>query len=184
MLRDTQAARFKETLQSVPQDTINQVFDRLAVGVFPGARGVVGSVEPGEDEIEVRLDLDIADACTPALDSLTCRALVTNQPLAPALASLPSRRFPLVLQLPIIRHHETMVHPPPGWTIDRQQRKLESRWGRVTEALERQADTVRSELTLEVYATTVAPGDYAEFARFCRAVDELLGRPPVLVPRR
>ncbi len=178
-LRDTQATRFNETLQSVPRDRISQVFDRLAVSIFPGAQAVVGSVEEGDQGLEVTLDLEIADACDRTETTFSCRALVTNQPLAPVLASLPARQLPLVLQLPILRRHETVIHPPRGSSIDFTERKLSSRWGKVEEHIEQTDDTVRSIVTLQVYATRVAPDDYAEFARFCRAIDELLGRPPV-----
>ncbi len=178
-LRDAQASRFNEALQSVPHDQVGQVFDRLAVGIFPGAQNVVGSAEEKDGVLEVVLSLEISGACDRSEAGLSCRALVTNQPLTPILASLSTRRFPLVLQLPVLRHHETVFRPPTGWIMDRVERKLVSRWGSVEEHLEQTGDDIRSVVSLEVFATRVAPDDYPEFARFCRAIDELLGRPPV-----
>jgi hypothetical protein len=50
----------------------------------------------------------------------------------------------------------------------------------VGEDLEKGAGSLRSVLHIELPAQTVATEDYAAFARFCQAVDELSTRPPRL----
>jgi hypothetical protein len=107
---------------------------------------------------------------------------VLARPLAPVLASLPQRHFPLVLELPLVRRHELLIEPPQGWGVDRPARRLETRWGSVSESLGVEVGGSRSVLTLEIPAQTVAPEEYPEFARFCQAVDELVSRPPRLQP--
>ena len=111
---------------------------------------------------------------------MTCRALTLLRPLSPALAPLPERKFPLVLQLPILQGVELDVDVAPGWTIDRAARQIDTEWGRVTETLEKKPNGLLSRLRLEIPAQVVTPEDYPEFSRFCRAVDELTGRPPVI----
>jgi len=109
---------------------------------------------------------------------MECRGLNSATALAPALASLSERRHPLVLQLPILRREEVSIQAPPEWKIDRPARRLSTSWGRVDETIENIEGQQQSTLILEIPAVTVMPEDYPEFARFCRAVDELVSRPP------
>ena len=68
--------------------------------------------------------------------------------------------------------------------LDLRERLLSTRWGSVEEHIQPVGDGIRSVVTLEVLATRVDPADYPEFARFCRAIDELLGRPPIITRTR
>jgi len=97
------------------------------------------------------------------------------------LASLPERTYPLVLRVPIRRRLELDLVPAPGWEpTHRAARRLEAEWGSVGEDLEKEAGSLRSVLHITLQAQTVATEDYAAFARFCQAVDELSTRPPRL----
>jgi hypothetical protein len=101
----------------------------------------------------------------------------------PILASLPDRRYPLVLRLPIERLLTLEIVPPAGWQLtDRLPRQLEADWGSVGESLEPIDGSLRSVLSIRLPAQTVAREDYRDFARFCQAVDELTMRPPSLKP--
>lgn len=113
---------------------------------------------------------------------MVCRSLVFTKPLLPVLAALPTRRYPLIMPVPVLQRNELVIEAPEGWTIDHRPRRLETRWGSVVETVDREGRRHRSILKLELPAQTVAPDDYPEFARFCHAVDELSSRPPVLFP--
>lgn len=177
-LRDAEATRFIENLNTVPIDQRDVVFSRMALGIFPGAQDIRGSTTADGEELEVQFTMMLPDACTVEADRMECRGLSTATPLAPRLASLPSRQQPLILQLPVLRRDEVIIQPPPGWTSTKPPRRLNAAWGRVTETIHT-VDGVRSStMVLTIPATTVAPEAYPEFARFCRAVDELMSRPP------
>jgi hypothetical protein len=111
---------------------------------------------------------------------MLCRTLVFAKPLAPILAALPTRRFDLIMPVPVLQRNELTLELPEGWSLRTKPRRIETRWGSVTETIEADGRRVVSELRLELPAQTVTPGEYAEFARFCHAVDELTTRPPVL----
>ncbi len=179
-LRGTQGARLEETLRGQPPDRQQVVFRQIAVGLFPGADQVRGRLERVEAGLRLELELVSAGACELDGPTMACRSLVLGKALAPALASLAERTFPLVLHLPILQRYELELVPPPGWSGEARPRRLETRWGSVHEELEVGAGRVRSVLRLELPAQTVDPADYPEFARFCHAVDELVLRPPVL----
>lgn len=178
-----QAERMLDSVRSVPTERAGLVFQRLAGNLFPGAEQVRGGLDPVDGGARLELDLELRDACEPTAASLTCRSLVLSRPLAPLLASLPTRRHPLVLALPLMQRIELEIDAPAGWTVDRPPRRLEASWGSVRETLEVDGGRVRSVLEIRLPAQTVAPERYPEFARFCRAVDELASRPPILVPR-
>ena len=177
-LQDAQAARFNENLQSVPADRRDMVFARLVSGLFPGAEDVRGEAIQHDKSLEVRFLMDLPGACLETNGTLECRGLNSSSALAPVLASLSERRQPLVLQLPVLRREETTIQPPPGWKARRSPRRLSASWGQVNETIEKSGGQHRSTLMLEIPAVSVAPEDYQEFARFCRAVDELVSRPP------
>lgn len=177
-LRDAQATRFAENLRSVPSNQKETAFARMASGLFPGAENVRGEVQQRNDQLEVRFSMDISDACVVQGNAMECRGLNSATSLAPTLASLSERQQPLILQLPILRREEVTIQPPPGWTSDRPERRISTSWGRVDENLEIIGSRQRSTLVLEIPAVTVKPDDYPQFARFCRAIDELISRPP------
>ncbi|MCD4750093.1 MAG: DUF3857 domain-containing protein [Thermoanaerobaculales bacterium] len=180
-LLDAQASRFAENLGVLPEDKIDLVFRRLANSSFPGAEGVVGTIEKEDSSLEVSLDFRLSAACDPEDETMSCAALAASSPIAPILATLPKRRFPLILQQPILRRFERELLPPPGWEAPTAApRHLDSRWGSVHESLTTKGPSLHSCLVLEVHAARIEPEDYPEFARFCRAVDELVGRPPIL----
>lgn len=177
-LQDAQATRFAENLRSVPADRRDAVFGRLVSSLFPGAENVRGESLHHEESLEVRFLMDLPGACVETNGILECRGLNSSSALAPVLASLSERRQPLVLQLPVLRREEVTIQPPPGWKTSRSARHLTTSWGRVDETIEDTGKPHRSTLVLEIPAVTVAPENYSEFARFCRAVDELVSRPP------
>ncbi len=177
-LRDAQAARFAENLRSVAPDRVDTVFGRLAAGLFPGAENVRGEVHHHDERLEVQFFMNLPGACDVRGATMECRGFNAASPLAPVLASLPERRQPLILQIPILRLDEVVIQPPPGWTSDRPARRLSTPWGQVDETVETIDGRRHSTLALEIPAVTVKPQDYPEFARFCRAIDELISRPP------
>jgi len=176
-----QAERLQEEIASLPEQRVDQAFQQMAASLFPGAESVRGDLERQGEGVLLRLWLDLPSACELAGESLTCRSLVLARPLSAAFASLPQRQFPLVLQLPLLQRVELEMTLPEGWTMDRQPRRFEARWGRVDETVEAEPGGARSVLRLQVDAQTVTPEDYPEFVRFCHAVDELVMRPPELV---
>ena len=179
-LQENEASRLVKSLASVPEDRIPGVFSRIANSIFPGATEVVGTILEQENDVGLHLELRLPSSCERQGDELVCRGLSLNQPLAPLLASLSERNHPLVLQLPIQRRFEVIVRLPEGWSMERAPRRLDSRWGSVHEEMTQSGPEVRSVLELRLPAGVVAPEDYAEFSRFCRAVDELVGRPIAL----
>jgi hypothetical protein len=180
-LRDAQAEQLRQNLQSVPTDRLDMVYGRMASGLFPGATAVRGSTTDDEQMLELTLSLQLPNACDVSGTELRCRSLVVSRPLAPTLASLPERTFDLILDLPVIRSHQATIVPPDGWRVEAAPRRIQTRWGSVEESRSPADDGATiSDLRLEVPAVTVSPDEYAEFARFCRAVDELMSRPPTL----
>ncbi len=176
-----EAERLQEQVASVSKERVSMAFEQMAGNLFPGAEEVQGKLTAVEGGAVLSFDLRLPGACEHEGDAMVCRSLVLGRPLVPALASLPTRSYPLILQLPIERRFTVTIHPPAGWTIKRQPRQLRTEWGSLTENLEQTSDGIRSTLTLQVPAQTIAPGDYPRFARFCHALDELMLRPPRLV---
>lgn len=180
-LRGSQAEQLEERLTTVPEDQVNMVYRQIAAAIFPGASTVVGAIDDSGNTSLLSLDLEVDGACDPLGGTLECRSLVLSNPLVPLFATLPQRTYPLVLRVPIERRTELEVTAPPGWRVeDRPPRRLETEWGSVAETLERSGRSWHSTLRVRLPRQTVATEDYGSFARFCRAVDELTSRPPVL----
>jgi hypothetical protein len=180
-LRGGQAEQLQQRVDSVPSDQVAMIYRQMAVSLFPGADQVSGEILHGDDGATIILELTAPRACEVRNDELECRTLVLSNPLVPILASLPERKYPLVLRLPIERRLELDLVPPPGWSVDeRPPRLLTTDWGSVTETLTDADGMHRSVLHIELPAQRVEPEDYAAFARFCQALDELTTRPPRL----
>lgn len=177
-IRGPQAERVVEQIRSVPTDRVPVVYQQMATTFIPSAIDVSGRIERVENGIDLELAMLVPGACQPDGEVMVCRDLVFSQPLAPVLAALPTRSFPLIMPVPVLQRHGLVVEVPEGWTMDQQARRLETRWGSVIETIERDGRRVRSSLRLELPAQTVSPEEYPEFARFCHAVDELISRPP------
>jgi len=182
-LEGSDGERLMREITSLPAERVQQLYLQMANNLFPGASEVSGSVERGAETL-LRLELRLPSACEISGTSMVCRSLVVARPLVPALASLPARSYPLDLRLPITERVTTEIEPPPGWTVDRTPRRLQSSWGSLTEELSVENGRYRSVVELEVPSRTVSPDDYPAFARFCHAVDELNSRPPTFVPIR
>jgi hypothetical protein len=180
-IRGPQADRVEEQIRSVPTDRVPMVYQQMASSFVAAATDVTGRIDRVPGGIEVELAMRAPEACRPEGGGMTCRALVFTKPFAPILAALPSRRFPLVMPVPVLQLSELTIDAPDGTTVSRRPRRIETRWGKVEETIESDGRRQRSVLRLELPAQTVAPEDYPEFARFCHAVDELLSRPPVIV---
>jgi hypothetical protein len=181
-IRGFEEERLRREVEGVPRERVEVVYRQMAVNLIPGATQVRGSLTPEDDGTALRLEMVVPGACEPDREDLVCRSLVLTRPIAPVLASLPQRHYPLVLELPLVRRHELLIEPPDGWRLDRPARRLDTRWGSVSEVLGEEAGRSRSVLTLEIPAQTVGRDEYPEFARFCQAVDELVSRPPRLQP--
>lgn len=181
VLRGGQGERLLKLVNTVPTDRVGMVYRQVAAGLFPGAEQVRGSVTREQGGVVLRLELRLPGACAAAAGGLECRNLVMSRPLSPKLAALPSRHFPLVLQLPIRQRLELELRPPEGWKAEGGERKLKSTWGEVSEDLSAEDGVWRSILKLRIPAQVVATDRYPEFVRFCHAVDELMSRPPRLV---
>ena len=175
-----QAERVVEQIRSVPTERVPMVYQQMAANFSPSATEVTGSVERIDNGVELELTMRSTGVCRPEGDSMVCRALVFGKPLAPVLAALPTRQFPLIMPVPVLQRSELTIDLPDGWTIDRPPRRIESRWGSLIETLDREGQRLTSVVRLELPAQTVAPEEYGEFARFCHAVDELNSRPPVM----
>jgi hypothetical protein len=181
-VRGAQAEQLRERIESMPIDQAEVTYRQMAASIFPGANEVRGDIEGHDDETSFVLELIAPGACEADADELVCRELVLANPLVPLLATLPQRRYPLVLRLPIERRFKLELEPPPGWRpADRRPRRLDTEWGSVEETLSETSDgTQTSVLQVEVPAQTVTPDAYPAFARFCQALDELARRPPRL----
>ncbi len=181
VIRGGQGLRLLDMVKGVPEDRAAVVYQQLASTLFPGAERVSGSVERRDTTVVLHLDLGLPGACTAGEDGVwTCRPLVVSRPLSPRLASLPERKYPLVLQLPILQHLETELALPPGWRLLGTPRRLETRWGSVSETVTTSDGWTTSSLDLRIHAQVVEPADYPAFVRFCHAIDELMLRPPRL----
>jgi hypothetical protein len=180
-LRGGQAGRLLETVETVPQDQVGMVYRQMALALFPGADTVDGEIEKTEEGATVHLDIAVPGACDAEDDELVCRSLILTNPLVPTLARLPERTYPLMLRVPIERQIALDLVSPPGWRAKgRSPRRLDAKWGSVSETLEEVDGSRRSVMRIGLPAQTVAPEDYRDFARFCQAVDELTTRPPRL----
>jgi hypothetical protein len=181
-IRGPQAERVVEQIRSVPTERVPLVHQQMAANFVPSATDVTGRIDRVVDGIELELDMRAPSVCRPDGEVMVCRALVFTKPLLPILAAVPSRRYPLIMPVPVLQRNELEIVLPEGYDIEGRPRRLETRWGSVIETVERDGRRHRSVLRLELPAQTVAPEDYPEFARFCHAVDELNSRPPVLTP--
>jgi hypothetical protein len=156
------------------------VYQQMAANFVPSAVDVSGSIERVENGIDLELVMEAPDVCRRDGDHMVCRALVFSKPLAPVLAALPTRRFPLIMPVPVLQVNDLTIDLPDGWTIEQRPRRVEAQWGSVVETIELEGQRYRSVIRLELPAQTVPPEDYPGFARFCHAVDELGSRPPTL----
>jgi len=183
-LRGERAHQLVDAIRTLPEDRVGMVYEQIASGLFTGASGVRGTILDPDGSPRLSLSLHLDRACEESPEGgLVCRELNLVRPLSDALASLPERRFPLVLQLPVVRIHELTLHLPPGWTADPKPRRLESEWGSLVEERTVDGGVLHSRLELTIPAQKVPPGRYPEFARFCHAVDGLMTRPIRIVPR-
>ncbi len=180
-LRGTQARRLVESVRSLPEDRVAMLYEQVASGLFRGASQVKGKILNPDEHPVLSLSLHLDGACEPSDGGLDCRQLTLPSPLSPTLASLPERRYPLVLQLPLIRIHEVDLRMPDGFSADPTPRHFEAEWGSVTEQRSVANGRLTSRLELNLPAQKVPPGRYPDFARFCHAIDELLTRPVRLV---
>ncbi len=174
------AERVVEQIRSVPTERVAMVYEQMAANFVPSAVEVTGRLDRVENGITLELAMRAPGVCRPEGDSMVCRGLVFPKPLAPILAALPTRRYPLIMPVPVLQRNELVIEAPAGWTMDRQPRKIETQWGSLVETIERDGRRTRSILRLELPAQTVMPDEYREFSRFCHAVDELNFRPPIL----
>lgn len=179
-IRGPQAERVVEQIRSVPTERVPLVYQQMAANFVPSAADVTGKIDRFDGGIHLELEMASTGVCRPEGDSLICRRLVFSKPLVPVLAALPTRRYPLIMPVPVLQRNELVIEVPEGWTIDHPPRRIETRWGSVVETIERDGRHHRSVLRLQLPAQIVEPEDYPEFARFCHAVDELNSRPPLL----
>ncbi len=178
-LRGRNSLRLLDAVRRLPEDRVQQLYARVAASLFPGALEVRGRVEETAGEApRLVLEFTLERACEPAGEVVECRPLVLAKPLSPALASLPERRYPLVVDLPVLRRYTVELELPEGWVAAAPPRRLEAPFGTVRERLEASPGRWRSVLTVKIPAVTVPPPRYPEFARFVHAVDELVTRPP------
>ena len=177
-LRGERGHRMVDAVRSLPEDRVAMLYEQIASGMFTGATGVRGAILDPDGTPRLSLSLHVDGACeTDAGGAMSCTQLNLARPLSDALASLPERRFPLVLQLPVVRIQETDLELPDGWTADPSPRKLETPWGRLEETRSVSGGRLHSELRLSIPAQKVPPERYPEFARFCHEADRLMTRP-------
>jgi tetratricopeptide (TPR) repeat protein len=182
-LRGGQAEQLQQRVDSVPPDQVAMIYRQMAASLFPGADQVSGAIERGDDGAAILLELTAPRVCEPEDGDLVCRSLVLSNPIVPVLASLPERRYPLVLRLPIERRLQLDLVAPDGWAVTpRPPRRLAADWGSLEETLSTVEGVQRSVVHIVIPAVRVETADYAAFARFCQAVDELSTRPPQLEP--
>ncbi len=174
--------RLAEALRTAPLDRVSMIYERLAGSFFPGVEEVDGHLDDRGESPILQLTGRVPEACEADGDELTCRRLVLPQALAPRLATLPERQFPLVLQLPLLRTWTMTLTMPFDVEVVSASRRFSSQWGSVDEDLRVESNTVRSTLDLAIPAQVVSPQRYPEFARFCHAVDELILRPLAIRP--
>lgn len=184
-LRGGQAEQLLQRVESVSDAQAALIYRQMAGSLFPGANDVRGAIERSDQGATIDLELVAPRACEAEGPELVCRDLVLANPLVPLLASLPERRYPLVVRVPVQRRLELELVPPKGWlAAERPPRLLQAQWGSVSETVASSAGAWRSIVEIEVGAQTVSPDAYPSFARFCQAVDELVGRPPRLTRAR
>jgi hypothetical protein len=176
-LRGARADQMVELVDTVPESRVELIFRQVASGMFPGAEKVRGELSREGLEVVLRLEAELEGACEVDSSGLDCRRLNLVRPLAPELASLPERTFPLLLRLPLLRRYELELRLPPGLRMPTRPRRLETRFGSVSEDLTVESNLLRSVLRLEMPAQVIPPEDYQEFVRFCHATDELMTRP-------
>ena len=180
-LQGSQADQLLQRIESVPADQVGMIYRQMAAGIFAGANDVTGEIESLDGAATIQLDLTAPGACELQNGGMTCRSLILSNPMVPALASLPERRYSLVLRVPVERRLELELEPPSGWALaERKPRQLKAEWGTIDETLDTSDGSQHSVLRITLPAQTVAPEDYPAFARFCHAVDELTMRPPKL----
>jgi len=179
-IRGPQAERVSEQIRSVPTDRVPMVYQQMAASFVPSAFDVSGRLDRVDGGINLQLSMQANGVCRPEDGEMVCRALVFSKPLAQVLAALPSRKFDLIMPVPVLQRNELTLELPEGWTVEQKPRMIESRWGSVVESISIVGRRHQSVLKLELPAQKVTPEDYPAFARFCHAVDELSSRPPVL----
>ncbi|NOZ78287.1 MAG: hypothetical protein GXP48_03720 [Acidobacteria bacterium] len=181
LLRGAQGERLFKLVSTVPVDRVPAIYEQIAARIFPGADKVTGDIVRQDGGVALDLRLHLPQACTPSGDAMECRALTTARPLSPRLASLPSRKFPLVLQLPIEQRIELNLIPPPGWAVDMKSRTYTAPWGHVDRAVTTKGRSVRTVTTLQIPARVITTAQYPDFVRFCHAVDEIMVSPLRLI---
>jgi hypothetical protein len=179
-VRGPQAERMIEQIRSVPVERLPVVYQQMATTFIPAASEVTGRVDEADGGADLELEMTVRDACPLEGVVMVCRSLVFAKPLVSVLAALPTRRYPLIMPVPVVQRTEVIIETPAGWTIDHRPRKIVTKWGSVDEDVELEPGRFHSVLHLDLPAMRVEPDDYPEFARFCHAVDELSSRPPII----
>ena len=121
--RGVVAERVLERMNGLTDDNAEIAVRQLALNMFSGAENVRGDLKETADGALLTVTLDLERACEVGGDRMTCRALPVSRLLSPALAALPERKFPLVLQLPIQQRIEVEIKVPGGWAIERGPRR-------------------------------------------------------------
>lgn len=175
-------AQMRATLRGMPAGRRQQVFEQVALRIFPGATAVQGSLR-NEDDPERPFTLAVR--CEVARlfdlerlareDTLDIDQLVPTLGLRRMYASAAARRFPLFIDVPLVESASFRVHLPEAVRVAQRARdtRLTSDFG--SYAVEfRQADahTLEVRRSFRIPAQVVAPGAYAAFAHFAARIEE------------
>jgi len=181
ILHGRQAKRLEDMIDGVPKDRLSAVYQQIAANIFSGADRVSGTVTRQDGQnVVLHLDFHLPSACLPDGKDMVCHALVLGHALSPRLASLPRRKTPLVIQLPVLQRMETELFLPRSWSLEGRSRRVETSHGTVVRSVTMRDDTARIAVELRIPAQSVPPEDYPGMVRFCHAADELLTDPPRL----
>ncbi|HHQ48766.1 MAG TPA: DUF3857 domain-containing protein, partial [Acidobacteria bacterium] len=180
-LHGRQAKRLEDMIAGIPKDRLDMAYQQIAANIFSGADTVSGAVRHTNDrEVVLHLDLHLPSACLPEGTGMTCQALVLAHPISPRLASLPERKTPLVIELPVLQRMESELILPEGWTLAEGSRRVEDPHGSVVRTVTASGNHVRLVLELRIPAQSVPPEAYPGMVRFCHAADDVLTEPPRL----
>jgi len=176
------SAQMRSTLRGLSEGQRRQVFEQLAARIFSGATAVSGTTS-AENETAQPLTLEIRCAVPQlvALDRLARDEVLDIGQFVPVLglrrmyASSVTRRFPLLIDVPLLEQATFRIHLPEGVRVAQAaaDARLSSEFGDY--ALEfRRTDTRTFEVRrgFRIPAQLIAPAAYARFARFAAQIDE------------
>lgn len=179
--RGAGAAAWRNQLESIPEEHLEIEFESQYVSnLLPGgqlARLVITGREDPESDLVLRYDVTLSALARRANGGLVVPPIY-RATLGASYAPVASREVAQLLAVGLALDVEVRVRVPNGASIDAtpSEESLEGAHGaRATIARRRDGEAIVLRRSYRIPRMRIAPEEYPDFARFCRAADEAEG---------